>query len=164
MTNWITSYLLITHPLPVSKRLSLHILQYWFLIIILYHLTLFVSPLYLSIRNTMRYIFLSNHCPMHYYTHLFIFPSHWPYSLWNPTFSTSQPPLLTIGDLNCRHILWGDSINFRDRSLGRFLSNTDSFLVATELHISGQYSSHLSLHFSLIKITNLLLFMLYKAL
>lgn len=40
--------------------------------------------------------------------------------------SQLQPPLLVVGDFNCRHTLWGDSIvNSRGRSLEHFLSTID---------------------------------------
>ncbi len=46
--------------------------------------------------------------------------------------SQLTPPLLIIGDLNCRHTLWGDSIiTSLGRSHEQFLSSTDLLLLSS---------------------------------
>lgn len=46
--------------------------------------------------------------------------------------STLSPPFLVVGDFNCRHTLWGDSvISSRGRSLESFLPSSDLILLNT---------------------------------
>ena len=61
-------------------------------------------------------------------------PSHTiNYNAFHNLLSQLQPPLLVVGDFNCRHTLWGDSIvNSRGRSLEQFLSTIDLSILNTD--------------------------------
>ncbi len=64
---------------------------------------------------------------------LYLFPSQ-PLNLQalDNFLSTLSPPFVVVGDFNCRHTLWGDSIiTPRGRALESFLSSSDLVILNT---------------------------------
>ena len=64
---------------------------------------------------------------------IYLSPSHpIDFDALHSLLSSLQPPLLLLGDFNCRHSLWGDSTtNTRGRRLEHFLQDCDLILLNT---------------------------------